>query len=115
MLVHESGDELHLLIAVPDGWLAEGQQIRVERAPTHFGPLSLLVQGTKQGVKIDLTPPTRQPPKKIVVHLPRSRPPAGLLHGMEVVLRLDQTKRWDFPTVVKLYRQQNPTPIELRP
>ncbi len=37
MLVHESGDELHLLAAVPDGWLAEGQQIRIERAPTHFG------------------------------------------------------------------------------
>ena len=26
MLVHEAGDELHLLIAVPDGWLAEGQR-----------------------------------------------------------------------------------------
>ena len=31
MLVHEQGDELHLLAAVPDGWLDEGQTIRVLR------------------------------------------------------------------------------------
>ena len=36
MLVHEADDELHLLAAVPDGWLADGREIRVERAPTHF-------------------------------------------------------------------------------
>ena len=32
MLVDERGDELHLLAAVPDGWLAEGQTIKVHRA-----------------------------------------------------------------------------------
>ena len=26
MLVHEAGEELHLLAAVPDGWLAEGRR-----------------------------------------------------------------------------------------
>jgi hypothetical protein len=113
MLVHESGDELHLLAAVPDWWLAEGQQIRVERAPTHFGELSLLVQGTKQGVTIRLTPPNRQPPKKIVLHLPRSRPPLDAPAGVQLVLRPEQKQRWDFPTIVNLYRRTNPPPVML--
>ena len=73
--------------------------------------MSLLVQGTKQGVKIDLTPPTRQPPKKIVVHLPRSRPPLEVPAGAEVVLRPDQKQRWNFATVVEKYQRTNPPPI----
>ena len=77
MLVHEAGDELHLLRAVPDWWLAEGREIRCERLPTHFGPMNLLVQGRKHGVEITLNPPKRNPPKRIVLHLPQSRPPAA--------------------------------------
>ncbi len=46
MLVHEEGDELHLLSAVPDWWLDPGQEIRVERLPTWFGELNLVVRGT---------------------------------------------------------------------
>ena len=53
MLVHERGDELHLLAAVPDGWLADGQTIRVRRAPTHFGELSLTVRGAAGGVQVE--------------------------------------------------------------
>ncbi|NQT17753.1 MAG: hypothetical protein HQ582_33665 [Planctomycetes bacterium] len=53
MLVHERPDELHLLSAVPNWWLAEGQEIRVERAPTHFGQVSFVVRGTAAGVQVD--------------------------------------------------------------
>jgi hypothetical protein len=108
MLVHESGNELHLLAAVPDWWLADGRQIRVERAPTHFGEMGLLVRGTKQGVKIDLSLPRRRPPKKVVLHLPQSRPPLELPAGVQLVLRPDQKQRWDFPTIVDQYRRTNP-------
>ena len=107
MLVHEAGDELHLLRAVPDWWLADGQRIRVERLPTHFGPMSLLVQGTKRGVKITLDPPKRNSPKRIVLHLPRSRPLAAALNGVQVELRPDQQQHWDFPAVVNTYRRSN--------
>ncbi len=86
MLIHEAGHELHLLTAVPDGWLGDGQQIRVERAPTHFGEMNLLVRGTKEGVEIKLDPPRREPPKKIIVHLPQSRPLVGALEGVKVVI-----------------------------
>jgi hypothetical protein len=130
MLVHEKGDELHLLLAVPDWWLGPGQEIRVQRAPTHFGEMSLTVRGAREGVRVelDLAPgespganlgespganlaapsgaPFRRPPKRIVLHLPASRPLVGSLEGVDVVTRSDQEQRWDFPTVVELYLEQ---------
>ncbi len=106
MLVHEAGDELHLLSAVPDWWLGEGMEIRVERAPTHFGTMSLLVRGTASGVQVELDPPKRRPPKRIVLHLPKSRPLVESLEGVELAVRSDQKRRWDFPSVVKLYTEQ---------
>lgn len=105
MLVHEAGDELHLLKAVPDWWLGEGQEIRIENAPTHFGEMNLVVRGTMKGVEVKLDPPKRNPPKRIVLTLPESRPLDGSLDGVEVVRREDQKKRWDFPTVVAVYRE----------
>jgi hypothetical protein len=108
MLVHERGDELHLLPAVPDGWLADGKEIRVERAPTHFGPMSLVVRGKAGGVEARFSPPQRTLPKRIVLRLPKSRPLLGALAGVEVHLRPDQKTRWDFPTVVKRYQEQAP-------
>ena len=105
MLVHEAGDELHLLPAVPDWWLGAGQEIRVERLPTHFGEMSLTVRGTNAGVEINLDPPKRNPPRQIVLTLPKSRPLVGSLDGVQLVVRTDQRKRWDFPAIVALYRE----------
>jgi hypothetical protein len=108
LLVHEQDDELHLLPAAADWWLDAGREIRLENAPTHFGPMSLVVRGAASGVEVDLSIPTRNPPKRIVLHLPASRPLAGSLPGVEVVARPNQKKRWDFPTVVRTYQSQNP-------
>ena len=105
MLVHEAGDELHLLPAVPDWWLGPGQEIRVERLPTHFGPMGLTVRGTKDGVEVMLAPPQRNPPNRTVLTLPKSRPLVGVVDGVQVVQRDDQTKQWDFPTVIARYRE----------
>lgn len=106
LLVHEQGEELHLLPAVPDGWLVDGQEIRVERAPTHFGTMTMVVRGSAGGVSVTLDPPTRRPPARVVLHLPRSRPLAAPLPGVTVALRPDQPQRWDWPTVVKLYEDR---------
>jgi len=103
MLVHEQGDELHLLKAVPDWWLDDGREIRVKDAPTHFGVMNMTVRGTANGVRVELDPPTRQPPTRIVMHLPESRPPEGPSRAIEFRVRSEQKKRWDFPTVVRLY------------
>jgi hypothetical protein len=105
MLIHERGNELHLLSAAPDWWLSEGEEIVVERAPTHFGEVSLRVKGTANGVEIEFDPPRREPPARILLHLPDSRPLSKPLVGVDVVPRSEQQKRWDFPTVVKEYEE----------
>ena len=115
MLVHEEGDELHLLKAVPDWWLEPGRQIRAEQLPTHFGELSLVIRGKDRGVKVQLAGPTRQKPNRIVLWLPESRPLIGRLPGVEVVTRDNQKQRWDFPTVVAQYLASKPLEIPPRP
>jgi len=115
MLIHEADDELHLLRAVPDWWLDEGQEIRVERAPTHFGMMGMIVRGKEDGVEVELDLPRRNPPERIVLHLPKSRPWIGKPDGVEVVTRPKQKKRWDFPTVVALYEKSNPPPLWTEP
>ncbi len=104
-LIHERGDELHLLLGVPDWWLEKGREIRVEEAPTHFGPINLRVRGTATGVEVKLTPPHRQSPKTIILHLPKSRPLLQAPKGVTAVYRPDEARRWDFPAVVKTYRE----------
>lgn len=106
MLLHERGDELHLLMAVPDGWLADEQAICIDRAPTHFGPVNLQVVGTVTGVTVKLDPSWRQQPKQVFLHLPQSRPLTKPVEGLAIVTRPDQRRRWDFPTVIQLYRDR---------
>ncbi|MCX6927021.1 MAG: discoidin domain-containing protein, partial [Verrucomicrobia bacterium] len=105
MLVHEQGDELHLLGAVPDWWLGPGQEIRIERLPTYFGEMGLTIHGTASGVQVDLIRPTRQPPSKIVLHLPANRSLATPLAGVTVAARDPQSVKWDFPTVIARYKK----------
>jgi hypothetical protein len=105
MLVHEQGDELHLLKAVPDWWLAEGQEIRIERLPTWFGKMDLTLRGTASGVQMKFAPPTRQRPVKIVLHLPENRALESKVDGVVVATRKPQAVKWDFPAVVERYRK----------
>ncbi len=105
MLIHERPDELHLLMAIPDWWLANGKEIRIKQAPTHFGPMNLIVTGTEKGVRVQFDPPRRQPPKRVVLYLPESRKLIKPIKGVEVIHRPDQKTHWDFPKVVKLYSQ----------
>jgi hypothetical protein len=104
-LVHEKGEELHLLLGAPDWWLENGREIRIEQAPTHFGPLNLRVRGTGKGVEVKLDAPHRRAPKRIALRLPRSRPAIKTPKGVEVVYRADEVRRWDFPAVVEAYRR----------
>ena len=72
-----SGD-LHLLSATPRAWLSDGQVIRFEKLPTHFGPISLEVRSFAADSRIEahLVPPDRHPPKVINLRLrhPEARP-----------------------------------------
>lgn len=109
-LVHERGEELHLLAGVPDWWLDDGHEIRVEDAPTHFGPMSLRVRGGAKGVDVNLQAPRRTPPRRILLHLPAPRPALRGPPAVTVVPRAAQARRWDFPTVVSLYETQAAPP-----
>ncbi|HQH52667.1 MAG TPA: hypothetical protein PKY01_09600 [Candidatus Hydrogenedentes bacterium] len=104
MLIHEQNEELHLLTAIPDWWLDDGNEIRVERAPTHFGPMGFRVRGTAQGIRLVLDPPQRQAPQRIVLHLPASRLPEHPVEGVEVLVRDSQASRLDFPGVIAKFR-----------
>jgi len=111
MLLHERGDDLHLLPGVPDEWLAEGKAIVVERAPTHFGPVNLYTHGQADGVRIRFDPPARQAPKRVILHLPTSRPLLEETKGVDVARRPDQKQRWDFAGVVERYLKQAPPAV----
>ena len=117
MLVHEGGesvDELHLLPAIPDWWIDNGEQITIDRAPTHFGLLSLRAWGEAAGVQVQAALAGGEPPRAIVLHLPESRRLLApvkemgsdrLLKGVRVAYRPAQSRRWDFPTVVAEYEK----------
>jgi hypothetical protein len=107
MLLDERDGELHLLPAVPDAWLDAGKEIRVVRAPTQFGLVSLTVSGTPDGVRVTLEPPRRKPPTRILLHLPRSRRLLETVDGTEVAVRDDQKTRWDWDTVLAAYRRES--------
>ncbi|MBI4581032.1 MAG: hypothetical protein HY718_15115, partial [Planctomycetes bacterium] len=78
MLVMERGDDLWLAPFVTTQWLKDGQTVAVSNAPTRFGPVSYRITSAVGQNTIDATvdPPTRTPPKQIVVRLrhPEGRP-----------------------------------------
>lgn len=61
MLIYEAEGEtgapaeLHLAYSTPRGWLAQGKQIRVEKAPTLFGELDYLIASEIDNGKINVT------------------------------------------------------------
>ena len=64
-------ETLRLLFATPKRWLEDGKEIKVERAPTAFGPVSLRVQSwLSQGELLaDLDLPTRNIPRQTLLRL----------------------------------------------
>ncbi len=76
MFVFEDGDDLWLGRALPRYWLADGHSIGIERAATHFGPLSMsVVSHSATGrIVMRIDPPRRNPPERIIA---RFRHPDG--------------------------------------
>jgi hypothetical protein len=71
LLILERGDELHLLHGLPHAWTKASNKTKMLDIPTSFGPLSLILEMTEKGdsATIEITPPRRDPPEKIKIHL----------------------------------------------
>lgn len=74
LFVREEGEDLLIGQAIPREWLAPGKECAVERAATHFGPVSVHYRATADSVTATIEGPTRNPPKRIRV---RFRLPEG--------------------------------------
>ena len=71
MVILERGNELHLLESLPRSWTKAGNQTRLVQVPTSFGPMDLTLTVAQDGktARLEVRPPRREPPEKIVVHL----------------------------------------------
>jgi hypothetical protein len=78
MFVREQGQDLYLGQAIPRYWLSPGRRVGIDRAASHFGPLSLWITSrADQGeIRATLTPPERNRPVTIFLRL---RHPGGKL------------------------------------
>jgi hypothetical protein len=98
MFVNERGDDLYLGQATPRYWLADGKKIGIERAASHFGPLSLRYESHVGEGKINvaLEPPARNPPKTIYVRLrhPQAKPIKSVLVNGRAYDKIDPDKEW---------------------
>src|SRR5207244_581010 len=52
-------------------WLEDGKTIKIERAPTAFGPVSMMVQSrlSEREVVADVSLPQREPPRQTLLRL----------------------------------------------
>lgn len=64
-------ETLRLLFATPKRWLADGQAIKVERAPTPFGAVSVTVQSKLSAGEVvaNVTLPEREKPKQALLRI----------------------------------------------
>jgi hypothetical protein len=100
MLVNElSGDgTLFIGQAVPRAWLADGKRLRVERAPTYFGPVSFSVDSRVAAgeISVILDTPSRQPPASLLVRLrhPQRKPLQSVTVNGRAWSDFDAKKEW---------------------
>jgi hypothetical protein len=100
LLVNElSGDgTLFIGQAVPRAWLADGKQLRVEHAPTYFGPVSFSVESRAASgeITVILDAPARQQPTALLVRLrhPQQKPLQSVTLNGRAWSDFDAKKEW---------------------
>jgi hypothetical protein len=67
LLLWENGDQLWLARATPRQWLEDGKTIRIERAKTLFGTVSMVIhsEAAKGKIIAELSLPKRKPPSEV--------------------------------------------------
>ena len=79
MLIHELDDDALLVAqATPRAWLADGKKIEVERAPTYYGTMSLVMESRANlgQIAAEIQMPDRRSPKVLLIRLrhPQRKP-----------------------------------------
>ncbi|HOG87538.1 MAG TPA: hypothetical protein PLY00_05510 [Verrucomicrobiota bacterium] len=80
MFIEDDRDDnvLRLGMALPRAWLADGQSPAIERAATHFGPMSLRYESRANAASITavLDPPRRRTPDRVLLRFrhPEAKP-----------------------------------------
>lgn len=69
MLLHEQDGNLWIGRAIPRPWLAAAKEVRVERAPTLFGPVNFAISSRGDSMHVELDPPGIRPPRSIQIRL----------------------------------------------
>ena len=98
MFVNEMGHDLYLGQAIPRYWLAGGDTVGIERAPTDFGVLSFSLKPDPTGDRIVavLDPPRRNRPKAIFVRVrhPQRHPIERVTINGQPYDQFDVNKEW---------------------
>jgi hypothetical protein len=98
MFVDERGSDLYLGRAIPRYWLTDGRSVGIERAASHFGPLSLRIASRTDKGEIEavIDPPKRNPPQNIYLRLrhPKGKPIQGVTLNGKPYDRFDPKKEW---------------------
>lgn len=100
MMVNELSGNGTLFVgqAVPRAWLADGKRLRVERAPTYFGPVSFSVDSRVAAgeISVILDTPSRQPPASLLVRLrhPQRKPLQSVTVNGQAWSDFDAKKEW---------------------
>jgi hypothetical protein len=99
MLIHELDDgSLLLMQATPRKWLADGQRIAVERAPTYYGDMSMIVESHAASgtlaARIEM--PKRLAPERLIVRFrhPEAKPIQSLTVNSRDWTGFDTQKEW---------------------
>lgn len=70
LFLFEEGNSLVLTPVLPEEWLAEGNVVRVEDAPTYFGRMSFSLAFSEGEATLELETDFRRPPERIELNLP---------------------------------------------
>ena len=74
LFVREENDQLWIGQGIPRVWLEAGERVGIERAATHFGPVSVIYLGGTGRTRARLEGPKRNPPSTVRI---RFREPKG--------------------------------------
>jgi len=98
MFIHEQNGDLYLGQAIPRYWLAHGNKIGIQRAATHFGPMSVQYdsQVAKGSIKVAVDLPSRNQVRTIYVRIrhPQSKPLKTVLLNGQPYNGIDRDKEW---------------------